>query len=140
MSGGLQYLLAVYILQQREEPPVQTNAVADALDRSAASVTESFQRLEAEGLLEYEPYEGVELTEPGRERAAELHDSYVTVSWFFRSVLDLDDHESEAMQVAGVVSPAVAERLAATLPADGDGLADRSLAGSSDSEENSAAE
>lgn len=140
MSGGLQYLLAVYILQQRENPPVQTNAVADALDRSAASVTESFQRLEADGFLEYEPYEGVELTAAGRERAAELHESYVTVSWFFRSVLDLDDYEGEAMQVAGVVSPFVAERLAATLPTSGDELTDRALAAAEDKEENSSSE
>ncbi len=44
----------------------------------------------------------------------------MTVSWFFRGVLDLDDYESEAMEMAGLVSPMVAERLAATLPCDAD--------------------
>jgi DtxR family Mn-dependent transcriptional regulator len=118
MSGGAQYLLAVYILGHREKPPVQTSAVAEALDRSPATVTETFQRLEEAGLVDYEPYEGVTLTEAGRERAAELHETYVTVSWFFRSVLDLDEYESEAMELAGLVSPTVAERLAATLLSD----------------------
>ena len=120
MSGAAQYLLAVYILEHRGDPPIRTNAVAEALDRSPATVTETFQRLDERGVVEYEPYEGVRLTDAGRERAAELHETYVTVSWFFRSVLDLDDYEAEAMGLAGLVSPTVAERLAATLPVETD--------------------
>jgi DtxR family Mn-dependent transcriptional regulator len=116
MSGAAQYLLAVYILGHRDEPPIRTNAVAETLDRSPATVTETFQRLERQGFVDYESYRGVTLTDAGRERAAELHETYVTVSWFFRSVLDLEDHEAEAMNLAGLVSPTVAERLAATLP------------------------
>jgi DtxR family Mn-dependent transcriptional regulator len=42
----------------------------------------------------------------------------VTLSWFFRSVLELDDYEMEAMRLAGMVSPNVAQRLAATLPCE----------------------
>ncbi len=118
MGSGAQYLLAVYILGHRAEPPVGTNLVAETLDRSPAAVTEAFQRLETEGLVTYEPYAGVRLTDAGRERAADLHETYVTVSWFFRSVLDLDDYEAEAMEVAGLVSPDVAARLAATLPVE----------------------
>ncbi|MBB6646576.1 metal-dependent transcriptional regulator [Halobellus ruber] len=120
MSGTAQYLLAVYILGHRTDPPIRTTAVAEALDRSPATVTETFQRLDEQGLADHEPYEGVTLTEAGRERAAELHETYVTVSWFFRSVLELDDYEAEAMQLAGLVSPTVAERLAATLPVETD--------------------
>jgi DtxR family Mn-dependent transcriptional regulator len=120
MSEAAQYLLAVYILGHRTEAPVGTNAVAESLDRSPATVTETFQRLDEEGLVEYQAYEGVTLTDAGRERAAELHETYVTVSWFFRSVLDLDQYESEAMKLAGLVSPTVAERLAATLPTETD--------------------
>lgn len=102
----------------RNEPPVRTNAVAETLDRSPATVTETFQRLDTNGLVDYESYKGVTLTDVGRERAVELHNSYVTVSWFFRSVLELEDHEAEAMNLAGLVSPTVAERLAATLPTE----------------------
>lgn len=54
----------------------------------------------------------------------------MTVSWFFRSVLDLDEHESEAMELAGLVSPTVAERLAATLLSDADAGAQADLNGS----------
>ncbi|KOX93632.1 metal-dependent transcriptional regulator [Haloarcula rubripromontorii] len=118
MSTAPEYLLAIYIAQHRDEPPVAPGKLGELLDRSPAAVTEMCQRLAEEDLVTYEPYEGVTLTETGREEAAELHEAYVTVSWFFRGVLDLDDHETEAMELAGLVSPMVAERLAATLPCD----------------------
>ncbi|WP_121821197.1 metal-dependent transcriptional regulator [Halostella salina] len=119
MSGADQYLLAVYIAGQRDGSPVSSGHVADLLDRSAASATEMLQQLETRGLVTYEPYEGATLTAEGRERAERLHESYVTLSWFFRSVLDLDSHEAEAMEMAGVIDPSVVDRLAATLPSEG---------------------
>jgi len=118
MSGAPQYLLAIYIAQQRHDPPVQPGVLAEMLDRSPASATEMCQRLADDGLVSYEPYDGVTLTDSGQERARQLHETYATISWFFRSVLGLDDHETEAMEMAGLVSPTVAERLAATLPHD----------------------
>lgn len=116
MNRTPQYLLAIYIAQHRDEPPVPPGELAELLDRSPATVTEACQRLAGQGLVAHEPYEGVTLTETGEARAADLHEAYVTVSWFFRHVLDLDDHETEAMELAGLVSPMVARRLAATLP------------------------
>jgi len=130
MSSAPQYLLAIYIAQHRDEPPVSPGDLGGMVDRSPAAVTEMCQRLADEGLVSYEPYEGVTLTESGREEAAELHETYVTVSWFFRGVLDLDDHESEAMELAGLVSPVVAERLAATLPCEGGAESIQEAAGS----------
>jgi DtxR family transcriptional regulator, Mn-dependent transcriptional regulator len=118
MKGITRYLLALYILEHREDPPISPGTVAELLDKSPASITGMFQRLDDDGLISYEPYKGATLTETGRERAATLHESYVTVSWFFREVLDLDAHEEEAMELAGFLSPSVAERLAATLPCE----------------------
>jgi len=116
MTGAAQYLLAVYIIEQRDGAPVTSGTIAETLDRSTATVTETVQRLDEDGLIAYEPYEGATLTAEGRERAAALHETYVTLSWFFRSILDLESYEAEAMELAGTLSPAVAERLAATLP------------------------
>ncbi|VTT85128.1 iron-dependent repressor [Halorubrum sp. DM2] len=119
MTAESDYLLALFIAEQQSSPPISSGQLATALDRSQAATTEMFQRLETEGLVEYEPYEGAKLTSSGCEQAEALHETYVTLSWFFRSVLDLDTHEREAMRMAGLVSPTVAERLAETLvPAD----------------------
>jgi DtxR family Mn-dependent transcriptional regulator len=116
MSGADQYLLAIYIESQRGEALVASGTVADRLDRSAPAVTEMLQRLDDRGLVAYEPYNGATLTTAGRSRAVELHDSYVTLSWFFRSVLDLETHESEAMEMAGAIDPSVVDRLRTILP------------------------
>jgi len=118
MSGGDQYLLAVYIESQRSGPPVSSGAVADRLDKSPPSVTEMLQRLDDRGLVTYESYEGATLTDVGHDRATDLHESYVTLSWFFRSVLELETHESEAMELAGVIDPRVADRLTTVLPVE----------------------
>jgi len=59
----------------------------------------------------------------GIEREQRPHESYVTLSRFFRSVLDLDGHEREATEMAGILDPVVAERLAATLAIDETGSA-----------------
>lgn len=69
------------------------------------------QRLDNRELVPYEPYEEATLTTAGHDHAAELHESYVTLSWFFRSVLELETHESAAMELAGVIDPSVADRL-----------------------------
>ncbi len=106
------YLLALYIAEHRASPPISPGRIAEMLDRSPAATTEMLQRLAADGLVDREPYEGATLTDVGRERAGELHETYVALSWFFRDVLDLDAYEREAMKMAGLVSPAVAERLA----------------------------
>jgi DtxR family Mn-dependent transcriptional regulator len=116
MSGTAQYLLALYIAEQRGSPPVSSGEVADLVDRSQATATQMLQDLETDGVLTYEPYEGATLTDAGRARAADVHETYVTLSWFFRSVLDLEAYESEAMEMAGLIDPAVAERLTELLP------------------------
>lgn len=111
MTREAEYLLALYVAQHRSSPPVPPGRIADAVGRSPAATTEMLQRLEARGLVVREPYDGAALTDAGRERAAEVHETYVALSWFFRDALGLDDHEREAMEMAGLVSPTVADRL-----------------------------
>jgi len=141
------YLLALYIAEHRTSPPVAPGRVAETLDRSPAATTEMLQRLAADGLVvrvPYEgatltdagvPYEGATLTDAGRARASDLHETYVALSWFFRDVLGLDEHEREAMELAGLVSPAVAERLAHLLFEDLDGEAQPDDSGASPTRE-----
>ncbi|MFC7095720.1 metal-dependent transcriptional regulator [Halobaculum marinum] len=125
MSSAEQYLLALYICEYQDDPPIQTGTIAGRLDRTPASATEMMKDLATDGLVEYEPYAGATLTAEGRERAAELHETYVALSWFFRGVLDLDDYERQALEIAGTLNIAVAERLADSLLAAGDNGTER---------------
>ena len=116
MTGASQYLLVLYAAERQGSEPVSPGAVAEALGRSPAAATEMLQRLEERGLVTREPYEGATLTEEGRETAGDRYETYVTLSRFFRDVLELEDCREEAMQLAGTVSPTVADRLASILP------------------------
>ena len=115
MSGASQYLLVVYLAEKQESSPIAPGTIAEALDRSPAAATEMLQRLDERGLVTHEPYKGAKLTPDGRETAEELYETYTTLSQFFQQVLELEDYEKEALQLAGNISPVVAERLASTL-------------------------
>jgi DtxR family transcriptional regulator, Mn-dependent transcriptional regulator len=65
------FLKAVYTLQQQEER-VSTNTLCDALNIKAPSVTDMAQRLVAAGLVDYQKYRGVVLTDAGREIALKV--------------------------------------------------------------------
>jgi Mn-dependent DtxR family transcriptional regulator len=121
MTGEPQYLLAIYVAERDDDPPVSPGEVAAMLDRSPAATTEMFQRLESRGLVTHEPYEGATLTADGRDRAADLYGTYRVLNRFFRDVLDLDDHRAEARRLAGTISATVTDRLASTLLDDEDG-------------------
>jgi len=65
------YLKAIYKLAEAEPDVagVSTNRIAAALATRAASVTDMLRRLSEKGLLAYERYRGVQLTDEGRRCA-----------------------------------------------------------------------
>jgi Mn-dependent DtxR family transcriptional regulator len=115
MTDAARYLLAVYTAQRAGIDPVPSGRIADAVGKSPSATTEMVQRLEARGLLAYEPYAGVTLTEAGHDAAAELAETYAIFVRFFRDVLELEDPHREALAVTGHVSSEIADRLAVSL-------------------------
>lgn len=73
------YLKAIYKLSdltrikgERESASIPTNAIAQEMQTSAASVTDMLQRLAEKQLVAYEKYRGVTLTDAGRQLAIHL--------------------------------------------------------------------
>lgn len=99
-SAG-RYLLAVHWLSQSGPDRVRTGELRESLAVSAASVTEMVSRLDEQGLIDYEKYEGVRLTRQGQDVATRLAWRFCVVSNFFGSSLDtdLDDETSYAIGV-----------------------------------------
>ncbi len=62
------YIKNIYKLHE-EMDKVSTSSLAGALNISAASVTDMIRKLSDRGLIRYEPYQGVELTDRGRTMA-----------------------------------------------------------------------
>ncbi|MFD2512585.1 metal-dependent transcriptional regulator [Pontibacter locisalis] len=63
------YIKAIYKLSDNGNQEVNTNAIADALETKAASVTDMLRKLSAKDIVNYVRYKGVSLT-PAGERVA----------------------------------------------------------------------
>lgn len=60
------YLKVVYHLSQHAAKGVNTNAIAAMMDTRPSSVTDMLQKLADKGMVLYEKYKGVSLTEEGK--------------------------------------------------------------------------
>src|SRR2546423_8092962 len=73
VSNAVQdYAKAIWSLAQRSAEPVSTSALAERLHVSPASASAMVKRLAAMGLVEREPYHGVQLTRAGERVALEV--------------------------------------------------------------------
>lgn len=68
------YLKAIYKLSEKmaDNQFVSTNAIADAMETRAASVTDMIKRLSNKKQLDYQRYKGVRLSEDGKKIATNL--------------------------------------------------------------------
>lgn len=63
------YLKAIYHLSKSGESAVSTNAIARQIETKPSSVTDMVRRLSEKGLVHYKKYQGVTLSEGGRQKA-----------------------------------------------------------------------
>jgi len=106
-----QYLKAIYLIQEAEDGPAATGAIADSLDVSPASANEMIGKLEDQGLASHEKYKGVDLTEDGIVRARDALQNYCIIERFLIEVLEVENFREEANQLEPVIDETVAERL-----------------------------
>jgi Mn-dependent DtxR family transcriptional regulator len=113
MGSRDRYLKAIYALERThdEDSFIATGSVADTLGVHPSSATEMFAKLESEGLLRYEKYDGVRLTESGRKRGETLLENSCIVQRFLRDVLDVAEYQDEAGSIEPVLDMEVADRL-----------------------------
>lgn len=113
MSSRDRYLRVIYALEQArgDESFVATGAVADTLGVHPSSATEMFAKLESQGFVRYEKYNGVTLTDSGRERGRSRLETSCIVQRFLRDVLDVADYRDEARTMESVLDADVADRL-----------------------------
>ena len=65
------YLKAIYKLVQLSGLAVSTNAIAEKVNTSAASVTDMLKKLSDKKLIHYKKYQGVTLSSKGEKAALE---------------------------------------------------------------------
>lgn len=106
-----QYLKTIYLLQEDEDGPVGTGAIADGLEVSPASANEMIGKLAERELVDHEKYRGVELTEDGIRRARETLQTYCIIQRFLANVLEVEAFRVEAQELESVIDDTVADRL-----------------------------
>jgi Mn-dependent DtxR family transcriptional regulator len=105
------YLRAVLLVTLDRDRRVRTGEVSDRLGVSPASVTGMFERLAADGLVDYEKHRGVELTRRGQEVARELVRRQCVVRTFFDAELDVSLPAETGYRMGYVLSDVGIERL-----------------------------
>jgi DtxR family Mn-dependent transcriptional regulator len=110
------YLEAIHRLE-RAKSPVSTSALAERLGVSPASATQMMRNLSEQGLADYSPYQGIALTQAGRERALGLLRRHRLWERFLFDRLEIGWAEvhDEACRLEHATSEAVEERLAEML-------------------------
>ena len=106
------YLKAIYLLGQ-DNKKVSTSRLAENLECSAASVTNMLQKLASLKLVQYRPYQGVDLTEAGAGVALEIIRHHRLIELYLKEVLGYswDKVHAEAEELEHVMSEELEERI-----------------------------
>lgn len=111
------YLKAIYRLERANGPEVSTSALAEYLDVSPPTVTNMVTKLDDRGLVNYEKYEGVQLSPEGETVALEVLRHHRLLESYLAEHLDYDWSEvhDEADALEHHISEEFERRIAAAL-------------------------
>ncbi len=80
-----------------EKKGVRTKDIAAKLNVRNSSVTSALKHLAKEGLVHYEKYGTISLTDEGEEIANNIWIRHQTMYFFFHDILEMSDTESKAI-------------------------------------------
>lgn len=108
-----EYLAEIYRLQE-DAPTVSTTSLAERLSVSAPAVPRMLKRLKSAGYVKHVPYQGVELTELGREEALRELRRHRVLEVFLVNVMGFtwDEAHEHAEDLGKGLNDAVSERMA----------------------------
>jgi len=89
------YLEAIYHIE-KEKRVARPRDISRAQNVAGSTVTAALQSLSEKGLVNYEPYELITLTDEGRERAEELATRHRIIRDFLQNVLGLEAERADA--------------------------------------------
>ena len=114
ITSHLEEYLEAILHIARETGEAHASLVADKVGVTRASVTGALRALADRGLIVYQPYQPVTLTETGRSTAQACADRHEFLHLFFRDQLGMEDGEADsvACKVEHTAGPTVLDRLA----------------------------
>jgi len=108
-----EYLAEIYRLQE-DSPTVSTTSLADRLNVSPPAIPRMLKRLQSVGYVKHVPYQGVELTELGREEALREIRRHRILEVFLVNVMGFtwDEAHEHADDLSAGLNNRLAERMA----------------------------
>lgn len=108
-----EYLAEIYRLQE-DAPTVSTTSLADRLDVSPPAIPRMLKRLQSAGYVKHVPYQGVELTERGREEAMQEIRRHRILEVFLVNVMGFtwDEAHEHADKLGAGLTDKLTERMA----------------------------
>ena len=108
-----EYLKTIYLLK-KQTGNIRVTDIANKMNCSKPGVNKAINNLKANGLINYETYGTIELTEIGEEHAKKILETYDIVYLFFKEVLNLDEElaKEEAEKVKLAISDETTNKLA----------------------------
>ncbi len=108
-----EYIETIFALEQRHGR-AQTGMIASRMGVKPPSITEMLRKLEREGLIQYESYNGAVLTPAGKRLAGDLMQRHRVIANLLEILgIDADLAEEDACQIEHHVSPGTVRRLEA---------------------------
>lgn len=89
-----EYLKTMYILKNKNGN-IRVTDIANKMNCTKPSVNKAIYNLKDNGLLNYESYGTIELTEEGENLAKKILEAYDIVYLFLKDVLNLEEEEAE---------------------------------------------
>ena len=108
------YLAEIYRLADHvDDEYVSTSALAEKVDVSAPAVNRMVNRLKELGMLQHEPYQGIQLTQQGKEEALKHIRMHRIAEAFLVKVMDMswDEIYTEATQLSNAMNEKLTQRM-----------------------------
>lgn len=108
-----EYLKTMYVLN-KQNGRVRVTDIAEKMNCTKASVNKAVHNLKDNGLLNYEAYGTIELTQNGENLAKKILEAYDIVYLFLKDVLNLDaaNAQKEAEKIKSVIADDTINKLA----------------------------
>jgi DtxR family Mn-dependent transcriptional regulator len=110
-----EYLETLWISEERGQPIAKISWVAKWLGVAPSSVFEMFKKLEVRGFVTYYPYQGIQLTENGRQIAQRVIRNHRLIEVLMKQTLNIAVDEAVACGMEHHMTPSFTDALCIVL-------------------------
>ena len=108
-----EYLKTMYILKKQNNN-IRVTDIAEKMNCTKASVNKAIYNLKDNGLLNYESYGAIEMTQEGENLAKKILEAYDIVYLFLKDVLNIEEEKAkkEAENIKSTITDETVNKLA----------------------------